>query len=106
MCILAHGEPPSPEHVAAHSCGQGHEGCVNPGHLRWATVAENIADTLKHGTRRTLGLAGRRSLSELQVRAVRLLVPHMTDQELAITFGVTLDAIELLTRAVRPNRYR
>jgi len=33
MCILAHGEPPTPEHHAAHSCGRGHLGCVHPGHL-------------------------------------------------------------------------
>ncbi len=44
MCILAHGEPPSPKHQAAHSCGNGRNGCVNPAHLRWATPKENIAD--------------------------------------------------------------
>src|SRR5690606_2800217 len=26
MCILANGEPPSPSHEAAHSCGNGHLG--------------------------------------------------------------------------------
>lgn len=106
MCFLVHGEPPTPKHVAAHSCGKGHDGCVHPHHVRWATPSENIADTLRHGTRRTLGLAGRRALSDLQSRAVRLLAPHMTDDELAVTFGVTLDVIERLTRAVRPDRYR
>lgn len=50
MCILARGEPPTPEHEAAHSCGKGHEGCVHPGHLRWATTSENHADKKVHGT--------------------------------------------------------
>src|SRR5690606_12175061 len=44
MCRLAHGNSPSSEHQAAHSCGKGHEGCINPNHLRWATPAENQSD--------------------------------------------------------------
>ncbi len=50
VCERAHGKPPTPEHHAAHSCGKGHERCVNPNHLRWATAAENIADKFVHGT--------------------------------------------------------
>lgn len=30
MCILVHGDPPSLHHQTAHSCGNGHLGCVNP----------------------------------------------------------------------------
>jgi hypothetical protein len=44
MCVLEHGEPPTPEHQAAHSCGNGRGGCINPDHLRWATPKENIAE--------------------------------------------------------------
>lgn len=36
---------------AAHSCGRGSSGCVNPSHLRWASRAENEADKNAHGTR-------------------------------------------------------
>jgi len=50
MCRIAHGEPPTPLHEAAHSCGKGHEGCVSPRHLRWATRSENHADKHIHGT--------------------------------------------------------
>lgn len=41
MCEHRNGPPPSPEHQAAHSCGKGHLGCVNPWHLNWKTPAEN-----------------------------------------------------------------
>jgi hypothetical protein len=35
VCKMAHGEPPTPEHDAAHFyCGN--ERCVNPHHLRWS----------------------------------------------------------------------
>lgn len=50
MCELAHGRAPSPTHEAAHSCGNGHLGCVNPRHLRWATRLENANDALRDGT--------------------------------------------------------
>src|SRR5690606_6465223 len=50
MCKSAHGEPPAPYHQAAHSCGNGHLGCMNPKHLRWATVRENELDKIIHGT--------------------------------------------------------
>lgn len=35
---------------SAHSCGNGHLGCVSPKHLRWATRAENIQESVRHGT--------------------------------------------------------
>src|SRR5690554_2084974 len=33
VCIVAHGEPPSTKHDAAHSCGV--RSCCNPRHLSW-----------------------------------------------------------------------
>lgn len=50
VCTLAHGEPPTPKHDAAHECGNGHLGCINPHHLSWKTKAENEADKIRHGT--------------------------------------------------------
>lgn len=41
MCEHRHGPAPSDAHQAAHSCGKGHIGCVNPWHLNWRTPAEN-----------------------------------------------------------------
>lgn len=50
MCVLAHGNPPTDQHHAAHSCGRGQFGCVNPKHLSWKTPKENIDDKSVHGT--------------------------------------------------------
>lgn len=41
MCEHRNGPPPTSKHQAAHSCGNGHNGCVNPWHLNWKTPAEN-----------------------------------------------------------------
>lgn len=49
MCELVNGSPVGSVH-AAHSCGMGRQGCVNPRHLRWASAKENCADKVKHGT--------------------------------------------------------
>lgn len=48
VCTLVHGEPPSEDHQCAHSCGNGHLGCVAKNHLRWATQSENMADRVIH----------------------------------------------------------
>ena len=57
LCEEKYGPPPSETHQAAHNCGNGHLGCVNPNHLRWATPAENGKDTRMHGRRRKSRLA-------------------------------------------------
>lgn len=51
VCERVKGPPPTPQHQAAHSCGKGHEGCINWHHLSWKTQAENEADKFEHGTR-------------------------------------------------------
>lgn len=88
MCALAHGVPPFETAQAAHSCGKGHLGCINPRHLRWRSPAANTREKAAHGTQ----LRGERHafsrLSELQVRAVRVLSPQFSAPELAEIFGV------------------
>lgn len=89
MCRLAHGEPPTPKHDAAHLCGKGHEGCVNPKHLAWKTHTENMADQLVHGTR----IRGEKSphavLTEGKVRAIREFAHTCSLEVIADIFGVT-----------------
>lgn len=73
MCIMAHGEPEGDGYQAAHSCGNGHIGCVNPRHLRWATHKENGSDMVAHG-RSTRGrknpMARLTDAQVLEIRAV------------------------------------
>lgn len=48
VCEWENGPPPTPEHEAAHSCGNGHKGCVNRRHLSWKTRKENAEDRTLH----------------------------------------------------------
>ncbi|RVT93697.1 hypothetical protein [Sphingomonas crocodyli] len=87
MCRKAHGEPPSADHAALHSCGMGHEGCVNPQHLRWGTVTENAADRYEHGTMKLGEDVHNAKLTEDDVKAIRAAVGK-SQNELAREFGV------------------
>lgn len=88
MCVLAHGKPPTSEHQAAHSCGNGHLGCVNPKHLRWATRQENMSDCIEHGTVPQGERNGLSKLTEADVREIKELKGRVTQRELAKRFGV------------------
>lgn len=90
MCRLAHGEPPTPDHEAAHSCGRGDDACIHPDHLSWKTRAENQADRRLHGTTTTSGK--RRRLNGKQVEAIRADTTS-TNADLAKKHGVTRSAI-------------
>ena len=50
MCRWTHGQPPTDKPEAAHTCGKGHLGCVNPRHLQWASPLENQRHKRQHGT--------------------------------------------------------
>jgi len=88
MCILAHGEPPTPAHQASHSCGKGHEGCVSPRHLRWATASENEADKIDHGTVRRGSSINTAKLTEADVRQIRELYDSVGRAALARRYGI------------------
>ena len=89
VCERLYGPAPSPDHEAAHSCGMGHEGCINPSHVRWATPIENAADRLLHGTH----LRGDRhplvKLSPAAVLDIRKQRGIITQEVLAARYGVT-----------------
>lgn len=97
MCAEAHGKPPQPDMESAHSCGQGHEGCIHPGHLRWATKKENGEDKSAHGR----SLRGEKSylakLTEDQVLAVkRRLAAGERQSEIAADLGVSHQLISAI----------
>lgn len=88
MCIMAHGEPPTPHHEAAHSCGNGHNGCMNPMHLSWKTHAENEADKLVHGTVIRGADVNTAKLTEDDVLKIRRIGKSMTRKAIAAAFNV------------------
>jgi hypothetical protein len=82
ICEKIHG--PAPEgYQAAHSCGRGDQGCVNPRHLSWKSPADNQLDRRAHGT------FGTCKLTQTQVEAVRSLKGKETPASIAQRLGVT-----------------
>lgn len=101
MCELAHGKPPTPEHEAAHSCGNGHLGCVNPKHLRWATTVENKADMVAHGTRQWGEQHYKSMLTVARVLAIREYCETLPRRVVADLFGLKRDHVDkIATRLI------
>lgn len=93
MCIFVNGEPPTPEHQAAHSCGNGHLGCVHPKHLAWRTPFQNRMESNEHGTGKP---PAPRRLTIEDVEAIR----KRTDgyYTIAADYGVHRDTIGKIMR--------
>jgi hypothetical protein len=103
MCELAHGEAPTVKHEAAHSCGNGWEGCVNPMHLSWKTRKENQADRKVHGTagQGKKGTYRRYRLTPEKVAQIRSLIGVIPTQEIADQFDVHRSTIrQIETRRI------
>lgn len=96
VCELAHGEPPTTEHQAAHSCGKGHLGCIAPGHLDWKTNAGNQADRLEHGTHNRGERNYGAKLTEPEAREILAMKGKETQLTLAERFGVDQSSISLI----------
>jgi hypothetical protein len=89
VCELTKGPRPTPKHEAAHSCGNGHLGCITPSHLRWATHAENCADKIAHGTNNDGERHSMAKLTEKDVAEIRILSGAIKQRDLASIFGVS-----------------
>jgi hypothetical protein len=97
VCRLASGEPPTSRHEAAHSCGQGHRGCINPKHLYWATPEQNQADRVVHGTSNRGERQWASKLTEGDVRRIRkLFVDGWTNKEIAELFDVEPTTVRMI----------
>lgn len=102
VCIRAKGAPPIKKAHAAHHCGN--PACINPGHIRWATPAENNADKLLHGT-------GGTALTDDEVIRARLRYAmgetmFAIAQDLPVTVGSVQLAIRGQTFAYLPFAVR
>jgi hypothetical protein len=89
VCIAFHGPRPAGR-VAAH--GDGVRTNCRADNLRWATVAENTADQLRHGTQIRGERAGNAKLTAAQVIEIKL-SPNAPRKILAKRFGVSAGAI-------------
>lgn len=85
-CEKANGAPPSPDHFAAHACGNGHIGCCTKRHVSWKTPAENSADMIAHGNSQQGVRHYGAKLTEDDVRAIR--ASEEPSPDLAARFGV------------------
>lgn len=94
VCESANGQPPSPKHEAAHSCGNGHLGCIAPKHLRWATRLENERDKFIHGTTNRGERSPMAKLTECSVREIRKrLDAGIRMAQVAREFGISPSAV-------------
>lgn len=101
ICLVTHGSPTEDQKVAAHSCGNGHLGCVNPKHLRWATHAENNSDMEIHNTRPRGQNHKNSKLTADQVAAIRIFLSEgKTQRSIAELFGVAQTQIGSIKRKV------
>ena len=87
MCRLVHGDPPTPKHEVAHSCGRGHDACVHPLHVSWKTRAENQAERYIH--RPKPGFRKRYRITTEQVAEIRALRSQKTLRELAAMYDMS-----------------
>ena len=81
MCEHWNGPPPSEEHQAAHSCDNGHLGCINPWHLSWKTPSENQKDR-----KNSVGI---RKLTPAEVDEIRSMKSRERTVDTAARFNVT-----------------
>lgn len=93
MCELVNGPPAFAWYDAAHICGKGHEGCVNPRHLVWKSPKDNHADKLNHGTLLRGEDLPQSKLTEHQVITIYELRDKLPASHIARMFGVTGHAV-------------
>jgi len=89
ICEEINGFAPSRLHESAHSCGNGHTGCCNPNHLRWATKAENQLDRTIHGTANIGERNGLAKLKAGDICIIRSLADQITKREISKQFGIS-----------------
>jgi hypothetical protein len=96
VCEQVKGPPPTPQHQAAHSCGNSI--CVNPRHLSWKTRSQNEIDKHVHGTalRGEKALRGGK-LTSADVLRIRELLGEKSQAEIARMYGVSTASIHAIS---------
>lgn len=88
VATYRHGPAPTPEHEAAHTCGNGHLLCVTPGHIQWETPSENQMDRAMHDTHQRGERHPLVKITEDDVRAIRALKGKALQRDVAAQFGI------------------
>jgi hypothetical protein len=96
VCLGAHGPKPTPQHESAHSCGNGHLGCVSGSHLRWATHAENMIDVIAHQSARMGERCHLAKLTDKKVAEIMQMKGICSQKVVAKIFGVSQSTISLI----------
>lgn len=92
VCRLAHGPPPSPAHMACHSCDN--PPCINKHHLRWDTPQGNIDDRNERDRTSYGSRHPRSKLDEAKVQEIKTRLAAGDDERaLAKEFGVSHGAV-------------
>jgi hypothetical protein len=93
MCELVNGPPPSDDYEAAHSCGRGAQGCINPRHLDWKTRTDNQLDRALHGTKAT---GPRGKIKPEDAEQIRILRDYLPQREIAAMFGISRSNVSFI----------
>lgn len=101
MCAFRNGPAPTPKHEAAHECGNGHKGCVNPNHLVWKTREENQADRILHGTHNRGSQHPLAKLTEHDVLEIRALQNKSSQSEIGKKFGISQPLVSAIHQRKR-----
>lgn len=96
MCKLKHGPAPSPKHVAAHSCNNGHKGCVNPQHISWKTPGQNLLDRRAAGTLTKKRWNKKGTLTDEQIAKIVSLKGKLNQREIAAMFGISYQHVSVI----------
>ena len=98
LCFDRHGRPDNKDMHAAHTCGNGHLGCVSPAHLFWKTASQNEADKVLHGTAQQGGRHWCAKLTDEDILAIRAVQDFRSRKELAKAYGVSETTIYRILR--------
>lgn len=94
MCEAVNGPPPPDKPQAAHSCGNGHLGCVNPRHLSWASNSENQRQRYAQGRINPNANGNRSQFTPQQIAEIRAKYGEFTQTKLAEMYGCSLGTIQ------------
>jgi len=96
MCEMAHGPAPVDKPQAAHSCGYGNEGCINPRHLYWANNSQNQLQRYAQGRGNPNARGPSGMFTKSQIAEMRGLYAtgDYTQMQLVERFGCSLGTIQ------------